>query len=115
MKKIFDYICSLFKKKKVESIGVIEKKHGKVEVSIPQTTKSFNVNGLEEDITKVCNTGVLTIFSKCEKLDFGCEVFLNYECTDNSNLIGKHFHDYSNDVVYQVQEDGTIINLGKCN
>lgn len=76
----------------------------------------FNVNGVEEDISKICNSGVLTLYANCDKLSMGCYVVENIETRDFSNLGGKYFHDYMNDTVYYVQDiDGMIINVGSCN
>lgn len=75
-----------------------------------------NVNGMEMDLTKICNTGVLTIYSDCENLGMGCYVCVDPQANDFTTLAGKYFHDYSNDVVYYVQEvDGMIFNVGSCN
>ena len=92
-------------------------------VSPPQPTPptldkvySHNVNGVEEDLDKICSTGVLTIYSDCQTLSMGCFVCADSQANDFTTLAGKYFHDYSNDVVYHVQEvDGMIINLGRCN
>jgi hypothetical protein len=74
-----------------------------------------NVNGPEEDVSKICNSGVVTIYSDCEKLTMGCYVCADSNATDFETLAGKYFHDYSNDVVYYVQEvDGMIMNVGSC-
>jgi len=118
MKKLITWILSLFKKKKITPKPSSTFSPPKPTPTITTHIKevfSFNVNGLEEDINKVCNTGVITIFSECSRLDFGCFVYSNFECTEVESLVGKHFHDYMNDVVYQVQESGMIINLGRCN
>ena len=118
MKKLISWILSLFKKKKISTKPISTFKPPKPTPIITTHIKevfSFNVNGLEEDINKVCDTGVITVFSECSRLDFGCFVYSNFECTEVESLVGKHFHDYMNDVVYQVQESGMIINLGRCN
>jgi hypothetical protein len=117
MKKLVKWFLSLFKKtlKPTPSKTPQPPRPTPSLSSVLTTIYSYNVNGMEEDINKVCNTGVLTIFSKCPKLEFGCFVFSDSKCTEFETLIGKHFHDYMNDVVYQVQEDGMIINLGRCN
>lgn len=116
MKKILYWVISLFRNKRKTPPP------SKTPIIILPTPTlenskvySYNVNGFEFDIQNVCNTGVVTIFSKCSRLEFGCYVFSNYECTEFGDLIGKHFHDYMNDVVYQIQEDGMILNLGRCN
>jgi hypothetical protein len=116
MKKLLTWFLSLFKKKVPTPTPSKTPQPPKPTPSAApnEVTNAFNVNGLEEDINKVCNTGVLTIYTKCTKLDFGCYVFTDFECTEFQSLIGKHFHDYTNDVVYQVQEDGMIVNLGRC-
>ena len=115
MKKLFDFILSLFKKKDKKKVIIPIKPNKTVEIMDSGVIHSFNVNGTSLEISNVCSTGVITLFSKCERLDFGCVVYNNQECTDYTSLIGTYFHDYSNDIVYQVQEDGSIINLGKCN
>jgi hypothetical protein len=117
MKKLLNWFISLFKKKiPTPTPSKTTQPPKPTPSAVPnEVTNGFNVNGLEEDINKVCNTGVLTIYTKCTKLEFGCFVFSDSKCTEFETLIGKHFHDYMNDVVYQVQEDGMIINLGRCN
>lgn len=119
MKKILNWLLSLFKKDKrtpkPSSTPIKPKPTPSPSNTGGSKVYSFNVNGFEEDITKVCNTGVSTIYSECNRLDFGCYVFTNQDCTDYESLVGKHFHDYMNDVVYQVQDHGMIINLGRCN
>jgi hypothetical protein len=118
MKKLLYWILSIFRKK---TKTPPPSKTPLIVLPTPtpseegRTVFSYNVNGFELDIQNVCNTGVVTIFSKCNRLEFGCYVFSNYECTEFKDLIGKHFHDYMNDVVYQIQEDGMIVNLGRCN
>ena len=92
-------------------------------VSLPQPTPPtldkvypHNVNGVEEDLGKICSTGVLTIYSDCQTLSMGCFVCADSQGNDFITLAGKYFHDYSNDVVYYVQEvDGMIFNVGSCN
>jgi hypothetical protein len=119
MKKLLNWFLSLFKKSKPLPTPSKTPRTPRPTPSPsnngPKKIHSFNVNGLEEDINKVCNTGVITIYSECSRLDFGCYVFTNYECTEYETLVGNHFHDYMNDVVYQVQDHGMIINLGRCN
>jgi hypothetical protein len=117
MKKLKKWLLSLFKKtpKPTPSKTPQPPRPTPSPSSVLATIYSYNVNGMEEDINKVCNTGVLTIFSRCSKLEFGCFVFSDSNCTEFETLIGKYFQDYMTDVVYQVQEDGMIINLGRCN
>jgi hypothetical protein len=114
MKKLVKWFLSLFKKTPKPTPSKTPRPPKPTPTSMSNKTYSFNVNGLEEDINKVCNTGVLTIFSKCEKLDSFCVVYSNFECIDSTSLVGKHFHDYTNDLVYFVQEDGSIISMGRC-
>lgn len=114
MKKLFDFIVSLFKKKDKKKVIIPIKPNKTVEIMDLGVIHSFNVNGISVEISDVCSSGVLTLFSKCNKLDFGCVVYIDQECTEYTSLIGNYFHDYSNDIVYQVQEDGSIVNLGKC-
>lgn len=119
MKKLLNWFLSLFKKTK--SVPTPSKTPRPPRPTPSPTVNgekkihSFNVNGLEDDINKVCSTGVITIYSECSRLDFGCYVYSNPEGSEHESLVGKHFHDYMNDVVYQVQESGMIVNLGRCN
>lgn len=114
MKKLVKWFLLLFKKTPKPTLNKTPQPPRPTPTSVLEKTYSYNVNGLEEDINKVCNTGVLTIFSKCEKLNSFCVVYSNFECNEFTSLVGKHFHDYSNDVVYFVQENGSIILLGRC-
>lgn len=113
MKKLINWFLSFFKKTPKPTLS----KTPTPPKPTPSLGKvySYNVNGLEEEIAKVCNTEVLTIFSKCDRLDSFCNVYSDFECTDTTFLVGKYFHDYSNDIIYFVQEDGSILSMGRCN
>ena len=115
MKKICNIIQNLFSKKNITTTTK------KVVVGTDPTppflmyVSPHNVNGPEEDILKVCNSGVLTIYSDCENLEMGCYVCFDSNASDFVTLSGKYFHDYMNDVVYYVREgDGMIMNVGRC-
>jgi hypothetical protein len=114
MKKLIKCLLSLFEKKPKPTPSKTTHPPKPTPSSVSNKVYSYNVNGLEEDINNVCDTGVLTIHSKCKKLDSFCVVYSNFECTDSNFLVGKHFHDYTNDLVYFVQEDGSIISMGRC-
>ena len=116
MKNLCNFIKNLFSKRTTTTTT-------RRWVPTPQPTPpslekvyAHNVNGVDEDVSKICNTGVLTIYSDCENLNMGCYVCADSNASDFETLAGKYFHDYSNDIVYYVQEvDGMILNVGSCN
>ena len=114
MKKLIKWLLSLFKKTPKPTPSKTPQPPKPTPSSVLDKVYSYNVNGLEKDINKVCGTGVLTIYSKCKKLDSFCVVYSNFECTDSTFLVDNYFHDYTNDTVYFVQEDGSILSMGKC-
>jgi hypothetical protein len=117
MKKIIEFFKKLFGKKKSKPTPTVTVSRKPKASPTPKPTKVYahNVNGMEEDIQKVCNTGVLTIYSYCENLSSFCVVFADYEANDYTTLAGKHFQDYMNNKVYYVQEEtGEILEMGKC-
>jgi predicted enzyme related to lactoylglutathione lyase len=117
MKKLINFFKKLFGKKVKNPIPTVTVSRKPKPSPTPKPTQiySHNVNGMEEDIQKVCNTGVLTLYSYCENLESFCVVFADPQGNDYTTLAGKHFHDYSNNKVYYVQEEtGEILELGRC-